>query len=427
VEFGLFMNGYLPGPAAHDSECEHEMLMRELNYAIHADKYNWKYLWFGEHHALTEYSHMSAPEVAMGYVAARTEQIHVGSAIMNLSPRVNHPVRNAERAAMLDHVSNNRYEWGTGRGAGSHEIASFNILDKDSTKVEWEEVIVEIPRMWEQIDYTFEGDHFTVGTPHNILPKPYGKGHPPIWVACGNPGTFSRAGELGIGAIAFNFEPIFNLRGRLEAYKEGIANCTEPLGQFMNDNVMMTNAVICLEDRARARQIALEQGRGYLNTMVNMYHDTMPKKEGARIWPAAPRSHPQRRGARSGHRRWPHALRHPRRGSGATVPLPGGGLRSGRVRHSAGMCPQRRGHRDDRVVRQQGDPPVRHGSRSLDHPVPRDRPAQVPTVRPSGSRCAPFGAADLGAHPRIGVTRPGVSAAQRAATPAVDIAGRMGR
>ena len=173
-------------------------------------------------------------------------------------------------------------------GAGSHEIASFNILDKDSTKVEWEEVIVEIPRMWEQIDYTFEGDHFTVGTPHNILPKPYGKGHPPIWVACGNPGTFSRAGELGIGAIAFNFEPIFNLRGRLEAYKEGIANCTEPLGQFMNDNVMMTNAVICLEDRARARQIALEQGRGYLNTMVNMYHDTMPKKEGARIWPAAP-------------------------------------------------------------------------------------------------------------------------------------------
>ncbi|MCQ3815037.1 MAG: hypothetical protein KTU85_11570 [Acidimicrobiia bacterium] len=23
--------------------------------------------------------------------------------------------------------------------------------------------------------------------PHNILPKPYGKGHPPIWVACGNP------------------------------------------------------------------------------------------------------------------------------------------------------------------------------------------------------------------------------------------------
>ena len=43
MEFGLFMNGYIPGPAAHDSASEHEMLMRELGYAIHADKFNWKY------------------------------------------------------------------------------------------------------------------------------------------------------------------------------------------------------------------------------------------------------------------------------------------------------------------------------------------------------------------------------------------------
>lgn len=292
MEFGIFMNGYHPGPGAHDTEAEHTLLMRELEYAIHADKYNWKYAWFGEHHSLTEYSHMSAPEVVMGYVARATERIHVGSAIMNLSPRVNHPVRNAERAAMLDHITENRYEWGTGRGAGSHEIASFNILDKDSTKVEWEEVIREIPRMWEQADYEFSGDHFEVPYPHNILPKPYGKGHPPIWMACGNPPSFGRAGELGLGAIAFNFEPIHNLKGRVEAYKEGIANCTEPVGQFMNDNVMMTNAVICLEDRKRAREIALSRGRGYQYSLVALYHDTMPRKEGAPIWPQPPHQIP---------------------------------------------------------------------------------------------------------------------------------------
>ncbi len=50
------------------------MLMREIEYTIHADKFNWKYAWFGEHHALTEYSHMSAPEVVIGYFAAKTEQ-----------------------------------------------------------------------------------------------------------------------------------------------------------------------------------------------------------------------------------------------------------------------------------------------------------------------------------------------------------------
>ena len=74
--------------------------------------------------------------------------------------------------------------------------------------------------MWEQVDYEFHGEHFTVPYPHNVLPKPYGQGHPPIWVACGNPPTFARAGELGIGAIAFNFEPIYALRGRIEVGAE---------------------------------------------------------------------------------------------------------------------------------------------------------------------------------------------------------------
>lgn len=285
MEFGIFLNGFIPGPAAHSTGAEHAMLLQEADYAVVADRYNWKYAWFGEHHSLVEYSHMSAPEVIMGYVAARTERIHLCTGINSLSPRKEHPVRYAERAAMLDHITNNRFEWGTGRGAGSHEMASFNILDKNSTKAEWEEVIHEIPRMWEQRDYQFSGEHFTVPTPHNVLPKPYGVGHPPIWVACGNPPTFARAGELGIGAIAFNFEPIFALEGRIAAYKEAIAGCTEPLGQFKNDNIMMTNAVICLGDRERARAIAKRVGRGYLYSLVCLYHDTMPHPDYAPTWP----------------------------------------------------------------------------------------------------------------------------------------------
>ncbi|HZE14387.1 MAG TPA: LLM class flavin-dependent oxidoreductase, partial [Mycobacterium sp.] len=292
MEFGIFLNGYLPGPAAFDPASEHTMLMREAEYVVAADRHNWKYAWFGEHHSLTEYSHMSAPEVVMGYVARGTERIHLGSGIMNLSPRVNHPVRNAERVAMLDHMTGGRYEWGTGRGAGSHEIATFNILDKDSTKAEWTEAVREIPRMWEQRDYSYQGEHFTVPSPHNVLPKPFGAGHPPIWVACGNPGTFATAGQLGIGAIAFNFEPVYALKGRIDTYKEAVAGCSEPLGQFKNDNVMITNAVICLNDRDRARQVALREGRGYLYSMVCLYHDTMPKPDGVPVWPEPPHKVP---------------------------------------------------------------------------------------------------------------------------------------
>jgi alkanesulfonate monooxygenase SsuD/methylene tetrahydromethanopterin reductase-like flavin-dependent oxidoreductase (luciferase family) len=288
MEFGIFVNGYIPGPAAHDSQCEHDELVEQAKYVVFADKHNWKYAWFGEHHGLTEYSHMSAPEVVMGWVAAQTDYIHLASGITSLPTAKEHPARIAERAAMLDHMTNRRFEFGTGRGAGSHELKTFNVMDPSVTKSMWDEVIREIPRMWEQKDYDFHGQHFTVPTPHNILPKPYGQGHPPIWVACGNPETFKKAGDHGIGAIAFNFEPIYNLQGRIDAYKEAIQAPTNQIGQFRNDNIMMTNTVVCLSNREDAREVAKRRGFGYLVTMVNMYHDTMQAPPDAIVWPNPP-------------------------------------------------------------------------------------------------------------------------------------------
>ena len=47
MEFGIFLNGFIPGPAAHIPELEHVALSREAEYAIFADKHNWKYAWFG--------------------------------------------------------------------------------------------------------------------------------------------------------------------------------------------------------------------------------------------------------------------------------------------------------------------------------------------------------------------------------------------
>lgn len=289
MEFGLFMQGYLPGPKAHDPEAEHTAFMKEIEMVKLADQNNWKFVWLTEHHALPEYSHLSCNEAFAGYLGAVTERIHIGSGIFNLSPRVNHPVKSAEKVAMLDHLLEGRFEFGTGRGAGSHEVGTFNIHDTSSTRAEWDEVIWELPRMWEQKDYTFQGDHFQMDKPHDILPKPYtGKGHPPIWVACGSPATYQKAGEHGIGALGFTFSSIFDMAPQIEAYKEGISNCTNPVGQFINDNIMVTSAVRCAEDPKRARAQITRKGAGYLVTLVSLYHDTFPRGDDAIIWPNPP-------------------------------------------------------------------------------------------------------------------------------------------
>ena len=75
MEFGLFLQGYVPGPAAHDTDREHEAFLREVELVVLADRTNWKYAWFSEHHALTEYSHLSSSEVMMAYLARATEEL----------------------------------------------------------------------------------------------------------------------------------------------------------------------------------------------------------------------------------------------------------------------------------------------------------------------------------------------------------------
>ncbi len=122
--------------------------MSEVELCEVGDRHNWKYAWFTEHHFLEEYSHISANEVLMPWVLARTQQIHVGVGIINVTPPVNHPARVAERVAMMDHVSSGRFEFGTGRGSSTTEKGGFGITDPEITREMYDEVIGEFKKMW---------------------------------------------------------------------------------------------------------------------------------------------------------------------------------------------------------------------------------------------------------------------------------------
>jgi Luciferase-like monooxygenase len=98
MEFGLFQGGFVHRDMrAANPNAEHDRLVSEVALCEVGDRHNWKYAWFTEHHFLEEYSHISANEVLMPWVLARTEQLHVGSGIINVTPPVNHPARVAER------------------------------------------------------------------------------------------------------------------------------------------------------------------------------------------------------------------------------------------------------------------------------------------------------------------------------------------
>ena len=148
MELGIFIQTFVPKfRRDKDPDAEHHAIMNDLELVQAADEAGFKYVWVTEHHFLDEYSHLSANDVVCGYLAHATERIHIGSGIFNPLPQVNHPAKVAERVAMLDHLSNNRFEFGTGRGAGSHEILGYlhreGITDTNQTKEIWEDVIAE--------------------------------------------------------------------------------------------------------------------------------------------------------------------------------------------------------------------------------------------------------------------------------------------
>jgi len=288
VEFGIFNSLYTPHQAYEhvDDEwsVEHQRLMNEVDWTIAADKAGFKYSWATEHHFLTEYSHLSANEVFMPYLAARTERIHIGSGIINVTPPVNHPARIAERVAMIDILSGGRFEFGVGRGSSSTEQRGFGIEDPELTKRMLDEVMPEFKKMWSSNEYSFDGEFFSM-PPRNVLPKPYSDPHPPMWVAAGNPSTFEKAARMGIGVLCFTTGSPEALKPLIEVYKTTIEDA-EPVGDYVNNNVMVTSQMLCLEDGQRARDIACDMTSGYQNSLVFRYLDTFPKPEGIPAWPA---------------------------------------------------------------------------------------------------------------------------------------------
>lgn len=287
MEIGIFIQA--PGHKQKrdgDPNWEHHALMNDIEVAIAADRAGFKYIWASEHHFLDEYSHLSANHVLLGYLAHATKFSHLGSGIFNPLPSVIHPAKLAETVATFDHLTENRFEFGTGRGAGSHEILGFlpGMSDLSKTREIWEDVIRQIPKMWLEDTYSgYESEYWSL-PPRMILPKPYGPGHPALWYAAGNFSSYEMAARMGLGVLGFSISDLPTCETVVTGYKKAIASA-EPVGAFVNDNVLVALSCYLAEDDAAAVEVACQPSVSYHISQVYRYHDTFPHPEGMPKWP----------------------------------------------------------------------------------------------------------------------------------------------
>jgi alkanesulfonate monooxygenase SsuD/methylene tetrahydromethanopterin reductase-like flavin-dependent oxidoreductase (luciferase family) len=144
-----------------------------------------------------------------------------------------------------------RVEFGTGRSSTWNELGGFGAAI-DDTKKSWDEYTRAIPKMWTQERCSFNGS--TVKLPERmVLPKPWQKPHPPMWVAVTAPGTEIDAAERGMGALILSHSDVTRAIPRFNAYRERIKTC-EPVGAFVNNRIATVNWLYCHKDGEYARR-----------------------------------------------------------------------------------------------------------------------------------------------------------------------------
>ncbi|MCH8868381.1 MAG: LLM class flavin-dependent oxidoreductase [Chloroflexi bacterium] len=236
---------------------DHLVLQETMEQCILADEVGFDYLWFVEHHFLTGFSASPCPDLVFAALSQRTKQIRLGLGVVILP--YHHPNRVAERVAMLDHLSKGRVDFGTGRSA-PYELTGMGIDPRDSREM-WEESLAMVPKIWASDLFSYEGKYWQVPE-RQVLPKPYQKPHPPIWVAALQPSTYDLAADKGIGVLAFGSSAPSSLEPYVRAYKERVKNAN-PVGAFINDQWASSTLGICLEDDAEAKQMGAQSLKNF--------------------------------------------------------------------------------------------------------------------------------------------------------------------
>ena len=231
---------------------DHAVIEETLEQIVLADELGWDYVWFVEHHFLTGFSMSPCPEVIFGALSKLTKRIRIGFGVVILP--YHHPVRVAERVAMVDHLSNGRVDFGTGRSA-PYEQTGMGIDPRD-TRDMWEESLTMVPKIWESDYFEWEGRFWNVPS-RQVLPKPYQKPHPPIWVAALQPSTYELAAQKGIGCMALGVSAPSVLEPHIKKYKEDVQKAN-PVGQFINDQWLSATMGYCDEDNKAARELCTE-------------------------------------------------------------------------------------------------------------------------------------------------------------------------
>lgn len=217
-----------------------QVLRNVVEQGVLADRVGLHAIGLGEHHR-DDFA-ISAPEVVLAAIAARTDHIRLASAVTVLSS--DDPVRVFERFSTLDAISGGRAEVVVGRGSFTESFGLFG-LPLDQYEELFEEKLDLFRRLLDGGPVTWEG-RLRSGLTDQVIYPPIERGTLRTWVGVGgSPESVVRAARHGlplmlaiIGGDPARFRPFVDLYHRaLAEFRTG----PQPIAQHSPGHIAETD------------------------------------------------------------------------------------------------------------------------------------------------------------------------------------------
>jgi alkanesulfonate monooxygenase SsuD/methylene tetrahydromethanopterin reductase-like flavin-dependent oxidoreductase (luciferase family) len=269
MQFGLFLT--MPAPEPRPAA---ESYRRALEMAEAADRLGYSHLWLAEHH-FTNYSHSSRPLLLLTHIAARTQHLRLGPAIIPVP--LHHPLVVAEELATLDVLSGGRVEVGLGSGYQAYQYERFQLVKGETPTRDDEAIDVLLQALREPV-FSYSGEHFRIARTA-LVPQPL-QAAMPLWLVVNSSrrASVEKAVQRRANLFTGVLEPISKLTNVRRQYPD--------LAQALASVRIGTQRPVYVAQSEAEASEAVEQARWNGRATLRLRHDMGDVVDG--VVPAQP-------------------------------------------------------------------------------------------------------------------------------------------
>ena len=203
MHFSLFLTTRSTDPSE-----DRAIIQAMVEHAKEGERLGFDAIFQPDHHFTGYAPQSSDPFIFAAYLAAQLKRMWFGFSVQTVP--LHHPVRFAERLALLDQLTDGRLLVGVGSGTTPEESIGLGVNFQETSQLSVENLEI-VERLWrkKQDDepVVFENARYKGAVVSRISPAPYTQPVPKLMSVASRPSSTERAAKLAQSAFILNFAP----------------------------------------------------------------------------------------------------------------------------------------------------------------------------------------------------------------------------